>query len=56
LLTDGEPNEFPKEGLIPALKNYKLKSKIGLPSINTFAFGKKIDTNLLDQWAMEGLG
>lgn len=39
VLTDGEPNQEPNEGHIPALENW-IKSNNFCPSINSYSFGK----------------
>ncbi len=42
-LTDGDPNIFPVKGFLPSLEDYYIKYE-WLPTINTFAFGKNIDS------------
>lgn len=36
LLTDGEPNVFPKKGWIPTLEEYKKNHKNSIPIINCY--------------------
>jgi hypothetical protein len=55
LLTDGQPNVFPKEGNLPALNNYI--TEFGLPgTIYTFGFGYRLDSVLLHDYAIAGNG
>jgi len=57
LFTDGLPNINPPRGILPMLK--KLKDKDGgklCCSINTFGFGYELDSLLLSQLAIDGLG
>lgn len=56
LLTDGEPNIFPPSGFEDQLTKYKFKHPNFLFSFNTFAFGKKTDSQLLYNLAMIGHG
>jgi len=56
LLTDGSPNVNPPHGNhITALKEYKKKNPLDC-SIYTFGFGYTLDSNLLDEIAVEGNG
>ncbi len=48
LLTDGDPNVFPKDGFLNTLKKYQKSKKDFNPTINTYALGKSIDSVLLD--------
>jgi hypothetical protein len=56
LLTDGEPNVIPPGGHLPALQSYKDKNKQLVCSVNTFGFGYKLDSVLLNELAIEGNG
>lgn len=55
LLTDGQPNEIPPEGHIPALQKYIDKNGLSC-SINTFGFGYSMDSELLKELATHGNG
>jgi hypothetical protein len=54
-LTDGEPNQNPPEGNLPALKNYIKKNSL-TSNIHVFGYGYNLDTLLLTGIAKEGLG
>jgi hypothetical protein len=56
LFTDGQPNINPAEGHIPALKKYKDRHSDFSPTINTFGFGYNLDSQLLEDLAVEGCG
>lgn len=56
LLTDGEPNIFPPSGYVMTLKKYLKAYPNFYFSLNTFAFGKNINTPLLDEYAHLGNG
>jgi len=56
LLTDGQPNIFPPAGLVGQFEKYKNTYDDFHFNLNTFAFGKHIDTPLLDEYAMMGNG
>lgn len=51
LLTDGEPNIYPPSGLVNTLLKYKKQNPNFLFSMNSYAFGKRIDTPLLTEYA-----
>jgi Mg-chelatase subunit ChlD len=55
LLTDGEPNQNPPEGNLPALQNY-IKNNGLTSNIHVFGYGYNLDTLLLTGIAKEGLG
>ena len=55
MLTDGDPNVYPNSGFLPSLKSYEKKYD-WLPTINTIAFGKNIDSQLLNDFALNGNG
>lgn len=52
LLTDGQPNVIPPRGHIPMLKMYKDQNPISC-TVNTFGFGYYLDSELLEQIALE---
>eukprot|EP01059_Diplonema_ambulator_P023180 TRINITY_DN3859_c2_g1_i1.p1 TRINITY_DN3859_c2_g1~~TRINITY_DN3859_c2_g1_i1.p1 ORF type:complete len:745 (+),score=199.01 TRINITY_DN3859_c2_g1_i1:58-2292(+) len=55
LFTDGMPNVIPPRGHLPMLKKYI--DEFGLvASINTFGFGYSLDSKLLHELAVEGMG
>jgi len=56
LLTDGDPNIYPPSGFLKSLKNYYKKYPNFRPTIHTYAFGKSIDSELLNQYAMKASG
>lgn len=57
LLTDGVPNVEPSGGHIAALQAYRRDHGSNLPAIlNTFGFGKDLDSKLLHELACEGEG
>jgi Mg-chelatase subunit ChlD len=53
LLTDGQPNENPPEGHLPALAAYKAQNNFTC-SINTFGFGYNLNSKLLEDLAQMG--
>ncbi|CAF0751199.1 unnamed protein product [Didymodactylos carnosus] len=55
LLTDGAPTVIPPIGHIPALKLYKEQTGFSCV-INTFGFGYKLDSKLLEEIAVIGNG
>jgi hypothetical protein len=55
LLTDGQSNTNPPQGIIPMLQKYKDSGYMGC-SINTFGFGYNLDSNMLRGIAEEGHG
>ncbi|EAR87575.1 von willebrand factor type A domain protein, putative (macronuclear) [Tetrahymena thermophila SB210] len=55
LFTDGQPNVIPPRGHLPMLKKYKEENDVNC-SISTFGFGYNLDSELLDQLAIEGRG
>eukprot|EP01064_Diplonema_japonicum_P003441 TRINITY_DN1221_c0_g1_i1.p1 TRINITY_DN1221_c0_g1~~TRINITY_DN1221_c0_g1_i1.p1 ORF type:complete len:728 (+),score=189.69 TRINITY_DN1221_c0_g1_i1:64-2184(+) len=55
LFTDGMPNIIPPRGHVPMLRKYI--DEFGLvASINTFGFGYSLDSALLHELAVEGMG
>lgn len=57
LLTDGVPNVEPSGGHITALRAYRSNHDSKLPgTLNTFGFGKDLDSKLLHELACEGEG
>lgn len=57
LFTDGVPNVIPTRGHIHTLQRYVEKNIGNRPDvIHTFGFGYKLDSELLDQLAIEGRG
>lgn len=56
LLTDGLPNIHPPRGEVPSLCRYLKKHPDFHCHINTFGFGYNVDSNLLNQLALEGSG
>ncbi|KAL4485757.1 hypothetical protein ABPG72_012297 [Tetrahymena utriculariae] len=55
LFTDGQPNVIPPRGHLPMLKKYKEENNVNC-SISTFGFGYNLDSELLDELAVEGRG
>ena len=57
ILTDGQPNEEPPRGHIPALQKYKQDCGGEFPgTIHTFGFGYSLDSKLLNEIAVIGKG
>jgi len=55
ILTDGEANEHPKGGEKKALKKWVQKHQY-CPTINSYSFGKNIDSIMLQDFANIGNG
>ncbi|KAL4466107.1 hypothetical protein ABPG74_004344 [Tetrahymena malaccensis] len=55
LFTDGQPNVIPPRGHLAMLKKYKEENNVNC-SISTFGFGYNLDSELLDELAVEGRG
>jgi Mg-chelatase subunit ChlD len=57
LLTDGAPNILPPKGHIPSMKDYKDSNGGVYPAtISTFGFGYNLQSELLNEIALEGGG
>jgi len=56
LLTDGQPNVVPPRGHLPMLKRYKDEHQPLNATINCFGFGYSMDSQLLNDLAVEGNG
>jgi len=56
LLTDGEPNIIPPRGHTQMLQRYKDQHKDFSCLINTFGFGYSLDSELLNELALDGKG
>lgn len=56
ILTDGQPNVNPPRGHIPMLLKYKEDNKEFPCQINTFGFGYNLDSQLLNDIAVESQG
>ncbi len=56
LLTDGQPNIEPPRGHIPMLKKYQDENPDITFSIDTYGFGYNLDSELLNQLAIQGNG
>jgi len=56
LLTDGQPNIAPPRGHLPMLRRYKDQNQQLSATITTFGFGYRLDSELLQELAVEGDG
>lgn len=56
LLTDGEPNIIPPRGHTQMLQRYMNQNKDFTCVINTFGFGYSLDSELLNELAVDGKG
>ena len=57
VFTDGVPNIFPPRGHLASLKIFKEKCGGNLPcTIHTFGFGYSLESDMLNELAVEGRG